>query len=147
MITFTKWGLAIVAAIAVASCSVGSDACGKGFKEKMGGCVKVTAAGGKKATPVKDADTDSDAIADETVVGMGDSCATQQDCEGKDANYCALDPVNGIGICTRKDCTLSPDNCPTGYRCCPMPKELKYPYMCLSPDMYDMAVGLGFCPK
>jgi hypothetical protein len=149
MIKLSKTGFAVAAAIAVASCSVGSNKCGNGFYETQGACKKGVATGGTTSTAINDADLDGLAGdgSTETVTGMGDECTTQSDCAGKDANYCALDPTSGVGLCTIEDCTTSPDNCPSGYRCCQMPVELKYPAMCLPPTTYNMLVSLGYCPK
>jgi hypothetical protein len=146
MIKIIKTGLAIAAAIAVASCSVGSDKCGEGYIEKLGACQKGSATGGKKSTAIKDADLDG--LADETVTGLGETCKSQPECAGKGADYCMIDPTNGIGTCSIKDCTVSPNSCPGEYTCCQLPAELKYPVMCIPPDVIGMMRDvLGYCKE
>jgi hypothetical protein len=47
--------------------------------------------------------------------GMDDPCDGEGSCTGE-ADYCNQ-PPGYPGMCTVSDCTLSPDNCPTGYYC------------------------------
>jgi hypothetical protein len=150
MTTLAKTVFVIAGALAVVSCTVGEDKCGKGFKEKLGACAKVTATGGR--TSVASTDADLDALGEEnqpeTVSGLHDSCQDQSDCANKGADYCAVDPTTGIGFCTIKDCTVNPDSCPGEYLCCKLPEMLKFPNMCLPPDTYENAkASLGFCAE
>lgn len=142
----TTTSLAVTVAVAI-SCSVGSDVCGEGYVEKLGACQKKDETGGTNPTATSDADLDAftDDAKNETITGLGDDCVEQSNCEGKDADYCALDPVTGVGVCTITDCTTDPDNCPVGYRCCRTPEELDYPLLCLSQSQYEFAVGISMC--
>jgi hypothetical protein len=147
---FAKPVLMIAGACVIVSCTVGEDKCGKGFVEKMGACAKASASGGRTSVAPTDANLDAVGDGDKTqsVSGLYDSCEIQPDCAGKDANYCAMDPTNGIGFCTIKDCTVSPDNCPKEYKCCQLPKAINYPNLCLSLKMYnDVKTNLGFCTE
>jgi hypothetical protein len=147
MASLAKAIFIIAAASVLASCSVGDDKCGKGFVEKFGACAKVTATGGR--TSVAPPDADLDALGEEnqtvTITGLGDACKNQNDCAEKSANYCAIDPTNGIGVCSIKDCTVSPNSCPGEYRCCKLPALFKFPPICIPPDKYAYATGMGYC--
>jgi hypothetical protein len=132
------------------SCSVGNR-CGKGYEDVVEGCVKVVkgsaGVGGSAANKDGGSVEDSGDIEDASAVptGMGASCASSPDCGGKEANYCAYDPVNKVGICTTKDCTANPDNCPSKYRCCDFPESFGMANICLPADKFQAQVVAGIC--
>ncbi|MDJ0764101.1 MAG: hypothetical protein QNJ97_14055 [Myxococcota bacterium] len=92
-------------------------------------------------------DTDSD-TGDTQPTGLGEPCTGPEhgDCAGYDADYCASDPFNNyVGICTIKDCTTDPDNCPNGWRCCYFIEMANRPNLCLMSDVYQEQVEAGIC--
>ena len=72
---------------------------------------------------------------DGSPTGLGKLCTTEDGCAEYEANYCVFVPGVG-GYCSVKDCTLDPNDCPSGYRCCEYTFE-GYPTICLSPAKWD----------
>jgi hypothetical protein len=89
-------------------------------------------------------DAGDDESGEATVTGLGDSCRTQTECEGKDANYCLLDPINGEGLCMIHGCTDAAGSCPNTYTCCRLPESYGGS-ICLDETNYQRIKGLGFC--
>jgi hypothetical protein len=62
--------------------------------------------------------------------GVGFPCATASDCVGE-ANYC---DTMVSSSCLVRDCTLAPDNCFAGYKCCDL-RNLGLPTLCVEPSL------------
>lgn len=82
--------------------------------------------------------TDSD-TGDGNLTGLGVKCTAQGDCSGYDADYCAIVIGTGSGYCVIRNCSKSPDTCPTqlGFRCCKMPAYTSFPSICIPQDWYN----------
>ncbi|MDJ0764098.1 MAG: hypothetical protein QNJ97_14040 [Myxococcota bacterium] len=152
-----------VALLAI-GCSISNsdaDRCGPGFCFKDHGCwvdtspVCVTDSdtsdidAGEPDSGVPDTapDTDSD-TGDTQPTGLGEPCTGpgHEDCAGYDADHCASDPFdNYVGICTIKDCTTDPDNCPDGWRCCHLIEMANSPNICLLAEDYQAQFEAGIC--
>jgi hypothetical protein len=65
--------------------------------------------------------------------GLGDECSKPEDCEGKEASFCANFPFPGLTpICTVEGCSRTDDNCPGDYVCC----DALIKQICLPPGIY-----------
>ncbi len=133
-------GLAF-AAVASAACDPSDDErCGTGFTFEKDHCnMDKDQDESTDLTPANtlagDAGSDG-AVEDGTVAdlptGMGESCKTNDDCAGYDANFCPFNPESGEGTCTIRDCTGDNDGvCPTDWRCCDFPDFIPYPPFCI----------------
>lgn len=98
------------------------------------------------------AEPDSDTI---ILSGLGETCASQDECAGYDANVCFVVPgyVN-VGFCTVTNCSSDPDDCPSGYGCCvteenvPLPDDSPLlPSMCLTEEYYTLGRQYNMCVK
>lgn len=91
------------------------------------------------------ADTEPVDTSVETPSGLGDECTEQSACEGNEASYCAVNPLEGTGYCTTNEC--APGDCTAGYSCCDcttspvLPKE----NACLTTADADLAASMGGC--
>jgi len=85
------------------------------------------------------ADTDSGPVLDTSIDmdGFGLACVDHGDCEGHEADYCAMMPGETTGGCLVSNCTPSPDDCPYPLRCCAFPETLGMPSLCLPQEQYD----------
>ncbi len=70
-------------------------------------------------------------------VGLGKACTSDADCAGTEATYCDLMLTHA---CLVQGCSLTADNCPTGYECCDMSALMVPQPLCLS-------IPLGGCPN
>ncbi|MDD5306173.1 MAG: hypothetical protein PHU25_02520 [Deltaproteobacteria bacterium] len=77
--------------------------------------------------------------------GLGESCTDNEQCADYEADYCAINPLTQEGFCTVENCTVSPDDCPQGYRCCDSPESYGQPNLCILPADYDTLHGAGLC--
>ncbi len=57
--------------------------------------------------------------------GLGTPCSDDTNCEGLDADYCAINPLEGAGYCSVNGCT--PEICPGGYKCCDCREQVLLP--------------------
>ena len=75
---------------------------------------------------------------DKDVVGLGDVCSQDgSECQGKEADFCAIQPGAPAGYCTIKNCSAEPDDCPAGYRCCVFSTDA-IPDFCATQEQYDL---------
>jgi hypothetical protein len=126
----------------------GACVCKEGWEYKGTACVKKAAA--KPVTkPAADASSTTDQEGGDgesgkaALTGLGNACATDADCAGKDADYCAVNLLTKEGICTIK-CADSADICPDTYTCCNLPSSMGGP-TCLDEKNYKSAKGAGAC--
>jgi hypothetical protein len=129
------------------SCAKDRD-CGKGYiyNDKDNLCYKVSSAKPNKKVSNNDADADQeggDGESADTLSGFGDSCTDQDQCSGKGADYCAVNPLDGKGMCTTRGCN-SDAECPTGYYCCLAPESYGG-HVCVTKELYDMGKPAGAC--
>ncbi len=92
----------------------------------------------------EDTDTNTDALPE----GMNQPCTGpgSEDCAGYVADFCLGDPFNDyVGICTIKDCTTAPDNCPSDWRCCKFLEMAQMPNACLTAEDYQAQSEAGYC--
>jgi hypothetical protein len=59
--------------------------------------------------------------------GLWEPCNAQEECEGFDADYCAINPLTDEGYCTI-ECEVG--DCPDGSQCCDCTNE-DYPIACI----------------
>ena len=53
--------------------------------------------------------------------GLDEACLTmglETECVEYEAEYCLVEPGKPEGYCTMADCTVEPDDCPPGFKCC-----------------------------
>ncbi|GEM_PF-552926 len=70
--------------------------------------------------------------------GLGKTCTSDADCAGLDAAFCETFRSYS---CLVLGCSLTPDNCPTGYECCDFTQTLGIP------KPICVASALGGCPS
>ena len=115
------------------------DRCDEGFEYVNGYCMEI------------DTDTDSETdsvVEDSGVTGLGVTCSGDEDCEGFDADYCAMEIGATEGQCTVSNCSANPNDCPENLQCCDFPAEgmtAGMPNLCLPQEEYDTYSGLGMC--
>jgi hypothetical protein len=123
-----RGALALAVCLWLVGCEA-DDPCGKGYVRRQGACQPAAANdAGSKPEP----DSGSEAMPDAGPAadgggGGGSECKEDQSevldkaCTNDDgcncaAPYCAVQPGQSTGFCTVY-CTLSPDDCPSGWRC------------------------------
>jgi hypothetical protein len=118
-----------------------SKRCDEGFVYEGGYCMLVDTD--------TDSETDSDSeTADAGVTGLGEICTGQDDCEGYDADYCAMEIGATDGQCTVSDCIAEPDDCPPELYCCDFPATgmtAGMPNLCIPEEQYETYSNLGMC--
>jgi hypothetical protein len=115
----TACRLVLLCAILAPACEISdADRCPDGYVYDAERRFCVVDPGGDGDTDA-DSDADSDADTDPDggpPSGLGEACASQEECEGYDADYCAINPMTSVGYCTIQDCEMGA--CPDGYQCC-----------------------------
>lgn len=102
-------------AVAALGCTMSdSERCDEGQIYKDGECVEPdtdseTAGGTDSGDPDGGGELPS---------GMGETCGSDADCQGFEADYCLIEYGEEEGVCTVKNCSIAPDDCPGGYGCC-----------------------------
>lgn len=129
------------------SCAEDRD-CGDGYiyKNQDNLCYKVSSDKPNERMSNNDADIEQDSSDGESVnipAGFGDSCTNQEQCAGKDADFCSVNPLDGKGICTIKGCN-GDDECPSEYYCCLAPESYGG-HVCVTKELYDMGKLAGAC--
>jgi len=124
----------LVIAAAFYACAFDDDErCGDGYDYMDHTCVS-DAGPVDTGDPVDAGDTGGD------LSGLGEVCSGLGSTECKDkgfaADFCAGQPGKP-GYCTTTGCSLAPDNCPPGYRCCDM-SMATVPIFCVSQDDYEI---------
>ncbi len=136
--------LFIVLAVPAISCELSDGKrCGEGYTYDAGYCMEI------------DTDTDSDTDTgagdsgvDSGVTGIGEVCTDNEDCEGYDADYCAMMPGATEGQCAVSNCLANPNDCPEDLLCCDFPPDgltAGIPNLCIPPDEYETYSNLGMC--
>lgn len=94
-------------------------------------------------------DTETGSNGQHTPTGLGDACTSSEDCAGKEADYCALDPAkpDEPGGCTLSNCNPGPTICPQhlGLVCCAFSNIEDYPSMCIPVDVYEEYKSIVGC--
>lgn len=126
------------ASILLTSCHIDdADRCGDGYDYINGYCME------------QDTETDSDTdVPDSGVSGLGVVCTGNEDCEGFEADYCAMDIGATEGQCTVSNCVADPDDCPEDLLCCDFPPDgmtAGMPNLCIPPEEYETYSGMGLC--
>ncbi len=145
--------LLFILSITGASCAPDdADRCGDGFRwdSDQSTCFKLAPAGGGKDAGANASDggaaddagveTGGSDAPQATPEGLGDVCTEGgSQCEGLEADYCAVQPGDPDGYCTVQGCSSSPDDCPEGYKCCAFSNfAASYPDFCITDEMYGM---------
>ena len=96
------------------------DRCDAGQILVAGQCSPVTAsmdAGGRDGSSDRRARGDS-SLQDgrENGAALGATCKGEEDCSDN-ATFCVVMPGDETGYCTIEKCTVTPNNCPSGYLC------------------------------
>ena len=109
--------LHVVACLWLASGCDASNPCGHNLQHVQGACIVATAPAVLDAGNTLDAAATTDAGCSEALdASLGIDCTKSSEC-GCAAPYCAVMPGQTVGVCTISGCTVTPDNCPTGYSC------------------------------
>ena len=127
----------LVTAVTVCACAFSDDErCIDGYDYVNNNCVP-------EAGPEDTGDTVDTRDAGDTggdSSGLGEVCSGIGSTECKDkgftADFCAGQPGKS-GYCTTTGCSLAPDNCPSGYRCCDM-SMATVPIFCVSQADYEI---------
>lgn len=96
-------------------------------------------------TPDTPTDTSTDLCFGGDPSGFGVECTVSTECEGNEANFCAVNPLTSAGYCSITDCVAG--CCPSGYECCDcgaatlIPQEVA----CLSNADADMTEQYAQC--
>lgn len=127
--------LCTVWAVALISCIDDDDRCGDlKWDETNRWC-----AGEIDTTPaVVDTATDSG-----SAPVLGEVCNSDADCAQYNANYCLL-ATGQDNFCTLKNCSTTPNNCPSGYTCCGQPPGTAYETHCMPNETYT-TMGAQIC--
>ncbi len=141
----------------IASCAPSDgERCGKGFYYESGNCFLEAEPDDEPGTDVGiDSGPDDGGGSEDTdnevmPTGLGEICKSTMDCKdnGYEADYCLQDPAagpDGDGFCTVKNCTVNPESCATGYRCCDfvgvVDIVLQCNSLCFPEEAYDDAVA------
>jgi hypothetical protein len=140
-------GYGAIAILLVIPTSCGKQGyCDSDYFKKDKLCYKKTSVKPDASTPIKDAEMaeeGGDAESAKVPTGFADSCTTNEQCAGKEADYCAVNPLEGKGMCTVRGCN-SNDECPSDYYCC-LAKEELGGHMCVGKTLYDMGKGADAC--
>jgi hypothetical protein len=73
--------------------------------------------------------------------GLGEVCLTrgfETECIDHEASFCLVEPGETDGYCTIGDCTVAPNDCPDGYKCCNMPVEGMPNFCAIEDDFFKM---------
>ena len=98
----------------VAACSI-DEPCSPGQKYQNTVCMALVDGGA--GTGGAGGGAGSGGIGGNGMVGMfGDACADTPDCAAP-TDYCARDPNQTMGICTRQGCDVEPTICPANWYC------------------------------
>jgi len=129
------------------SCAKDRD-CGKGyiFNDEDNLCHKVSSDTPNKPVSHNDAETDQEGGDGESAnapTGFGDPCTEQNQCADKEADFCAINPLDEKGMCTIRGCN-SDEECPAGYYCCLAPESWGG-HVCVTKEVYDMGNQAGMC--
>jgi len=93
----------------------------------------------------------------ESPTGLGEVCFSQEDCAGYQANICTASDVRPDGTCTVEGCSIAPDNCPSGYRCCvftnaeiiavtlKLPPDVELSSTCFLEDKFQILLDFEMC--
>ncbi|MDJ0764104.1 MAG: hypothetical protein QNJ97_14070 [Myxococcota bacterium] len=143
-----------IVAFVASGCSISDkDRCGSGLYFANNACWPEI----DTSNPIDSDSTDLDGGSDGSVpdtdsntqpTGLGETCTGPEhgDCAAYDADFCLSDPFNNYaGICSIKDCTTGPDNCPNGWQCCHFIEMANMPNVCLSNDQYETQTEAGIC--
>jgi hypothetical protein len=127
--------------------------CSDGYDPAYGLCIKEASAKAKADTGVPSASEDADVEqeggdgetekASKTPTGFADPCSSKEQCAGKEADWCSINPLDGKGMCTTRGCN-STDECPAGYYCC-LASQANGGHMCTVKQLYDLGKGAGAC--
>ena len=74
---------------------------------------------------------------------LGEVCNSDADCAKYNANYCLL-ATGRDNFCTLKNCSATPNNCPSGYTCCGQPPGTAYETHCMPNEIYN-EMGAQLC--
>jgi hypothetical protein len=130
---------AIVAIALGGGCNPTADErCGGGYVWKDGTCIPEGEADtGTESGENTDADA-GDADGGDGPSGLGVECSEDGgECEGFEADYCALQPGQETGYCTVANCSTDPDDCYGEYSCCDFPYS-GVPNFCVTPEDYEI---------
>jgi hypothetical protein len=98
---------------------------------------------GRQGDATSDSNTiDGSSTKDGSNSGLGDPCSKPQECAGKQANFCAAGSAMPTGFCTYKDCTVTPDSCPSSWSCCDRSDGVK---LCVPSHLLPIAQNAGIC--
>jgi hypothetical protein len=76
---------------------------------------------------------------------LGEVCNSDADCAQYNANYCL--PAQGQdNFCTLKNCSATPNNCPSGYSCCVISPGTGYETHCMPNETYT-TMGAQICEQ
>lgn len=134
----TGWLISVVTLLSLGQgCSPDdADRCRGGYEYFEGNCWLENDSGSSSSTHTSD-DTETHSLPS----GLGDVCSTSDDCAGKDASFCAIDPSNPdmSGACTIQDCADGTNHCPEeqGFVCCKFANIGGHPSICVPQSSYD----------
>lgn len=97
--------LSLFACATVAGCEFDDPCPGESEELNEGLCKNVATDAGTSDTGAGDASG-----------ALGTVCVDDSSCSA-DAPFCAKSPFDAEGLCTIRDCTVDPNDCPTGYIC------------------------------
>jgi hypothetical protein len=113
-----------------------ADRCRSGYYYSEGNCWSEKDSESSSSTQTRD-DTETQSLPS----GLGDACSTSDDCAGKEASFCAIDPSNPdmSGACTIQDCADGTNECPKdlGLVCCDFANIADHPSICVPQSSYD----------
>jgi hypothetical protein len=76
--------------------------------------------------------------------GFTHICHGHYECENKEAKYCLKDMGAETGYCTKEDCVVEPDDCPSDYSCCDFSIG-GIPNFCADEETYNELLELKMC--
>lgn len=116
-------------ALLLASACDAESPCDPGQRYTQGACLTVGAAGASGAPAGDDASAPVDAASGDDAGAVTDAgctaavesklgavCTGDADCNCA-SPYCAIMPNAAQGYCSLRDCSMVPDDCPSGYHC------------------------------
>lgn len=109
-------GMIVLLILSATGCLDDEDICGDEMVRVKGGMCAPPPEVSTADTDTGTMDTSSGTSTGGLPTGMGDVCASSANCT-QEADYCAIEPPATEGICTVQGCTVTPDDCPTGFSC------------------------------
>ncbi len=121
----------------LAACAPSDDErCGDGFVWADHTCNLIA----DTSTETGDTDSDTDSGLPS---GLGEPCTEDGgECDGFEADYCAINPTSGDGYCTVLGCATEPDDCPEGYLCCDFPPTIEQENFCVTEAEFEEMASL-----